>query len=221
MSAYAGKADLPVAHPDFRVWTQPGHPSRADRGPQWEQLHFCANIKPTGYQEGRATEGLLMSKFKCLVAVVGWLVAAQPSFADDREKVIGIWKLVSQEIEIQATGQKEPVMGRSPTGYAIFTAEGRVMFVLTGEGRKPPQTVQDRADLLNSMAAYTGMYRLEGDKWITKVDVAWNPEWVGTEQTRFFILDGDRIHVTSTWRIMPNWADKGMQRSLLVFEKAK
>jgi hypothetical protein len=50
------------------------------------------------------------------------------------------------------------------------------MFVLTGEGRKPPQNVQDRADLLNSMVAYTGMYRLEGDKWITKVDVAWNPE---------------------------------------------
>jgi Lipocalin-like domain len=162
-----------------------------------------------------------MSRFKCLVAVVGWLVAAQPSFADDREKVIGIWKLVSQEIEIQASGQKEPVMGRSPTGYAIFTPEGRVMFVLTGEGRKPPQTVQDRADLLNSMAAYTGMYRLEGDKWITQVDVAWNPEWVGTEQTRFFKLDGDRLHVTSTWRIMPNWADKGMQRSLLVFEKTK
>lgn len=67
-----------------------------------------------------------MSTFKCLVAVVGWLVAAQPSFADDREKVIGIWKLVSQEIEIQASGQKEPVMERSPTGYAIFTPEGRV-----------------------------------------------------------------------------------------------
>jgi hypothetical protein len=189
--------------------------SRADRCPQLEQLNFSANIKPTGSKE------ILMSTFKCLVAVVGWLVAAQPSFADDREKVIGIWKLVSQEIEIQASGQKEPVMGRSPTGYAIFTPEGRVMFVLTGEGRKPPQTVQDRADLLNSMAAYTGMYRLEGDKWITQVDVAWNPEWVGTEQTRFFKLDGDRLHVTSTWRIMPNWADKGMQRSLLVFEKTK
>jgi hypothetical protein len=33
---------------------------------------------------------------------------------------------------------------------------------------------------------------------------------------RFFKLEGDRLHVTSTWRIMPNWADKGMQRSLLV-----
>ena len=29
------------------------------------------------------------------------------------------------------------------------------------------------------------MYRLEGDKWITKVDVAWSPEFVGTEQTVF------------------------------------
>ncbi|MGY4424528.1 hypothetical protein ACVWY2_006977 [Bradyrhizobium sp. JR6.1] len=162
-----------------------------------------------------------MSTLKWLVAIVGWLIAAYPSFADDRDKVIGIWKLVSQEIEIQATGQKEPVFGRSPSGYAIFTAESRVMFVLTGEGRKPPQTVQDRADLLNSMAAYTGIFRLEGDKWITKVDVAWNPEWVGTEQERFFKLDGDRLQVTSTWRIMPNWQDKGMQRSLLVFERVK
>jgi lipocalin-like protein len=159
-----------------------------------------------------------MSKFNWLAAVFVWLAAVPPSFAVEREQMIGIWRLVSQEIEIRATGQKEPVMGRSPSGYAIFRAEGRV---LTGEGRKPPQTVQDRADLLNSMAAYTGMYRLEGDKWITKVDVAWNPEWVGTEQTRFFKLDGDRLHVTSTWRIMPNWQDKGMQRSLLVFERAK
>jgi hypothetical protein len=65
------------------------------------------------------------------------------------------------------------------------------------------------------------MYRLEGDKWITKVDVAGNPELVGTEQTRFFKLDGDRLHVTSTWRINPNWADKGMTRSALVWEKSK
>jgi lipocalin-like protein len=159
-----------------------------------------------------------MSKFKYLAGMVALLFATLPSFADNREKVIGIWKLVSHDIEIQATGQKDPAYGRSPTGYAIFTAEGRVMFVLTGEGRRPPQTVQDRADLLDSLTAYTGMYRVEGDKWITKVDVAWNPEWVGTEQTRSFKLDGDRLYVTSVWRIMP---DRGMTRRLLVFEKVK
>jgi hypothetical protein len=65
-----------------------------------------------------------MSKFNWLATVFVWLAAVPPSFAVEREQVIGIWRLVSQEIEIQATGQKEPVMGRSPSGYAIFTAEG-------------------------------------------------------------------------------------------------
>jgi hypothetical protein len=37
------------------------------------------------------------------------------------------------------------------------------------------------------------MYRLEGDKWITKVDVAWSPEFVDIEQTRFFKVEGDRL----------------------------
>jgi len=62
--------------------------------------------------------------------------------------------------------------------------------MITGEGRKAPNTDQDRADLLKSMVAYTGMYRIEGDKWITKVDVSGNPAWVGTEQARFFRFDG-------------------------------
>jgi hypothetical protein len=112
-------------------------------------------------------------------------------------------------------------MGKHPTGYAIFTPEGRAMFVVTGEGRKPAKTVEDRADLLSSLVAYTGPYRVEGDKWITKVEVAWNPEWVGTEQTRFFKVDGDRLQVLTTWRVMPNWPEKGMTRSILTLERAK
>jgi polar amino acid transport system substrate-binding protein len=112
---------------------------------------------------------------------------AKPSIADDRSKVAGLWKLVSYEVEIQATGQKEPVMGQNPTGYASFLPEGRVFFILTGEARKPAKTDQERADLLGTLVAYTGTYRIEGDKWITKVEVAWNPEWVGTEQARILL----------------------------------
>jgi hypothetical protein len=162
-----------------------------------------------------------MVKFKWLVVLVLFLVAVQPSFADDGVKIIGIWKLVAYEVEIQATGQKEPVMGQNPTGYVIFTPEGRVFFVLTGEGRKPAITIQDRAELLNSLVAYTGTYRLEGDKWITKVDVAWNPEWIGTEQARSFRVDGERLQVLTPWRVMPNWPEKGMTRSIVTFERAK
>ena len=160
-------------------------------------------------------------RFKWLVALVWFLILVQPIFADDRAKIIGIWKLVAYEVEIQATSQKELVMGKNPTGYTIFTPEGRVWFVLTGEGRKVAKTIEDRAELLNTLVAYTGMYRIEEDKWITKVDVAWNPEWVGTEQRRFFKVDGERLQVLTPWRVMPNWPEKGMTRSIVTFQRAK
>jgi hypothetical protein len=162
-----------------------------------------------------------MVKFKWLVILVLFLFAVQPSFADDRAKLLGTWRLVSFEWEFQATGEKEPLLGKNPAGYIIFTPEGRFMAILTGEGRKAPKTDQDRADLLKSMFAYTGMYRLEGDKWITKVDVAWNPEWIGTEQVRFFKVDGDRLQVVTTWGADPNGPEKGMGRGVGTFERAK
>jgi hypothetical protein len=160
-------------------------------------------------------------RFKWLAVLVLFLTLVQPSLADDSSKLIGIWKLTSFEVEMQATGQKEPVWGQKPTGYVIFSPEGRAFFILTGEGRKPAKTAQERAALLNSLISYTGMYRLEGDKWITKVDVAWSPEFVGTEQARFFKVDGDRLQVLTTWIIHPNWPEKGMVRRILTFERAK
>jgi hypothetical protein len=162
-----------------------------------------------------------MFKLKCLVVLILLFVAAPPAFPDDGAQPVGAWKLVAYEVEIQATGQKEPVMGKNPTGYVVFTPEGRVWFVLTGEGRKAAKTVQDRAELLNSLVAYTGRYRLEGDQWITNVDVAWNPEWVGTEQKRHFKVDGERLQVLTPWRVMPNWPEKGMTRSIVTFERVK
>jgi len=162
-----------------------------------------------------------MIKFKWLVTAFLFIFAVQPSFCDDCAQVCGVWKLVSYDIEIQATGQKMQPMGKNPTGYVIFTPEGRVFFVLTGEGRKAPKTVQERADLLSSLVAYTGTYRLEEDKWITTVEVAWNPEWVGTEQTRFFRVDGARLQILTPWRVMPNWPEKGITRSVVTFERTK
>ncbi|HET6460847.1 MAG TPA: lipocalin-like domain-containing protein [Syntrophales bacterium] len=162
-----------------------------------------------------------MLKLRSVAALILILVSSQVCFADDGAKIVGVWKLISFEVEIQATGQKEFVMGKNPTGYAIFTSEGRVWFVLTGEGRKSPKTIQDRAKLLDSLVAYTGTYHLEGDTWITRIDVAWNPGWVGTEQKRFFKVEGDRLSVLTPWRIMPNFPEKGMTRNINIFERVR
>ena len=159
-----------------------------------------------------------MAKVRWLLIAALFLIAGQPSFADDRAKVIGVWRLVSFEVEFQVTGEREHIRGKNPTGFIIFTPEGRMMVVLTNEGRKAPKTDQDRADLFNSMVAYTGIYRIEGDKWITKVDVSANPALVGTEQARFFRVDGDRLQEITTWTPRP---EKGMGRTVITWERAK
>ncbi|MGB8408340.1 MAG: lipocalin-like domain-containing protein [Gallionella sp.] len=162
-----------------------------------------------------------MSRYKWLAILLLSFTILQPSFADDNAKILGAWKLVSYEVEVQATGEKMFPMGKNPTGYVIFSPESRLWFVLTGDGRKPAKTAEEKAALLDSLIAYTGKYRLEGDKWITSVEVAWNPAWVGTEQSRTFKVEGERLQVFTPWRVMPNWVDKGMTRSIVSFERSK
>lgn len=135
------------------------------------------------------------------------------------ENLLGIWKLLSYEIEIQQTGEIIYSMGQKPTGFACFTKNNYVMVTLTGEGRKAATNDHERANLLNTIVSYAGTYRIEGNEWITTVQVAWNPDWVGTEQRRQFDIQNKQLKVLTNWRVMPNWADKGMQRSIITFEK--
>jgi hypothetical protein len=113
--------------------------------------------------------------------------------------LVGSWKLVSFEIEAQATGKRESLMGRNPIGYIMFGADRRMMAVITAEGRRPANTESGRSALLLSMIAYSGLYRIEGDAFITKVDASWNEVWTGTEQVRHYKLEGDRLDITSAW----------------------
>jgi hypothetical protein len=162
-----------------------------------------------------------MFKFKCFVILVWLLIVVQPSFADDRASILGTWRLFSYEAEFQATGERVPTLGKNPTGYIIYTPEGRLMALLTGDERKAPKTDQDRADLLKSMFAFTGIYRLEGDKITIKIDVSWNPAWVGTEQIRFFKFDGDRLQIITGWVQSTAQPEKGMARAIATFERVK
>jgi hypothetical protein len=159
-----------------------------------------------------------MLKLKWLVVFVWVLAIVQPCFADDRAPIVGIWRLVSFEREYQVTGEREYPMGKTPTGYILFLPEGRMAVVIMGEGRKAPSTDQDRAGLYNSLVAYTGRYRVNGDKWITTVDVSANPAWVGTEQTRSFRVIGDQLQEMTAWAARPN---NRMARAVLTYERAK
>lgn len=159
---------------------------------------------------------------KAIVALVlGGLLMAQSASADDSAKLVGTWKLVAYETEFQDGSPRRSIFGNNPTGYGIFTAQGRLIAVLEAEGRKPAKTDEERAALLRTTVAYSGMYRIEGDKWITNVDVAWNPAWHGTEQVRYFKLDGDRLVITSAWAPDPSLPGTPMTRGVLTWVRAK
>jgi hypothetical protein len=137
---------------------------------------------------------------KAFIAIFLMLVYAMPCLAEERQDIVGIWKLRTYDVEFQNTGETKATFGANPNGYIIFTSDGRMMVMLTAEGRKAPETDADRVAAFRSMSAYSGMYRLEEDRWITTVDITWNEAWIGTEQTRFYRLEGDTLTVTTAWR---------------------
>ena len=60
------------------------------------------------------------------------------------------------------------------------------------KGVRRPTTDEERAAAYRSMVAYTGKYTVEGNKWTTKPDVAWNESYM-VDQVRYFKLNGDKL----------------------------
>jgi hypothetical protein len=131
------------------------------------------------------------------------LLVSSAALADDTEKLLGTWKLVSFFTEDVQTKQHNNIYGEHPEGRIGFTP-GRFFAVTTAEGRKAPQTPEEQAAAYRTLTAYTGKWRVDGEKFITKVDVAWNPAWVGTEQIRFWRLEENRLVITSAPILFPN-----------------
>ena len=144
-----------------------------------------------------------------LLLLCAFLLIALPLQAAEKDKIVGTWKLVSVMYEDAQTKQRTPVLGEHPRGYQIATPEGRWLALVTADGRPVPKTDEDRAKALRTMISYSGRYRVEGDKVITKVEVAWNEAWVGGEQVRFIRFEGDDIlHIESPPMPHPNVNDR-------------
>ena len=158
---------------------------------------------------------------KWTMVILGVLVAANQGLAQEREKLIGVWKLLSFDVERQATGERKPQYGNKPNGYIVFTSEGRFIGMVTAEGRKPGSTDAERAALHRTMIAYSGTYTVEGEKFTTKVDISWNESWTGTEQVRFYKLSGGRLDIISAWQPATNQPELGMARGILTWERVK
>jgi hypothetical protein len=130
---------------------------------------------------------------------------------DTANSIVGSWKLVSFQFESEGSGERFDAYDEHPEGFAIFT-EARVLFLLTAGDRLATAPADE---LFDRMMAYSGRYRVQGNRVITTVDSAWHPAWVGTEQTRIFKRNGDTLSLMSDFLDFPKFPGQRVRGTVM------
>jgi len=137
--------------------------------------------------------------------------------------LVGTWKLKSYVREVAATGERYNERGEHPNGYLSYSADGRMYAIITWENRITPRDIvptdEERIKLFSTMISYAGTYTFDAEKVVHHVDISWNQNWTGTDQVRFYKLDGNTLTITSA--LAKNFTDGREGRSILVWEKLK
>src|SRR6478736_4006129 len=135
------------------------------------------------------------------IVVLLALQAASPSLADDRDRLVGTWKLVSAVSEDLTSGQKTNIYKGTPVGFITYGADGRVMTIIVDSPRQKPAgataSAAEAEALFRSMAAYAGSYTIKGNQVIHRPDASWNETWTGTDQMRDYKFDGERLSLAT------------------------
>jgi len=133
--------------------------------------------------------------------------------------LVGSWRLIAYELEIRGRSERRLPMGPRPRGRLVLTVEGLMLGLITAGERAPGRSEAELAALYRTMLAYTGRYRVEGDRFITTVDASWNEAWNDTEQERSFTLHGDRLDIVSPWEAHPLKPDAPHARGILSWRR--
>jgi Lipocalin-like domain len=103
---------------------------------------------------------------------------------DEATRLTGVWILRSARLERVDDGETILPYGDNPRGVLILHEGGRMAAIIT-----PSDHTGDKPPPQRKLLAYSGRYRIEtGNRFVTDVDIAWIPSWVGTPRGRNFSL---------------------------------
>ena len=116
------------------------------------------------------------------------------------ESIQGRWKLIAAEdLRADGTTARYP-WGRHPVGSIVVERDACYLQIMSSDtpsfsSATPTPVEQMRATLLSSYIAYSGTCVIDeaAGKVTLKVDAAWRPDYVGTEQVRFFRFENGRL----------------------------
>jgi len=138
-----------------------------------------------------------MSHRVIAAVIAGLLIAAGPAAA---ETLVGRWRLLAAEdLRTDGTVARYP-WGRHPIGSIV--AEGGACYLQIMSSDTPAFQAgatsvgdQMKAALLSTYIAYSGPCAFDDGAGVVtlKVEAAWRPDYVGTEQKRFYRFEEGKL----------------------------
>ena len=138
-------------------------------------------------------------------------------------RLLGTWKLISAIREEKPSGVKTDLFGSNPTGFLNYSPDGRMLtLIVRGDRKRPagyPISPEQAEGLFRSLMTYAGTWEIRGDEVFHYVDASANEIWTGSEQKRFYKLDGDRLSLSTPVNADP--IDGKISVRSMVWEKVK
>ncbi len=135
-----------------------------------------------------------------LAAAIALWTASWPAQGADNAPVVGTWQIKSFSIVTLDTNETSRPFGDDLVGYIQYSPGGHMLVFLAKAKIKSPAgpayTDAERTEIHRNMfGAYAGTYRVEGNKVIHQVVASWRPDWIGTDQIRYFEIDGKKLTI--------------------------
>ena len=125
-----------------------------------------------------------------------------PSGSALAQALIGGWRLVSWRIEYPATRRVTEPFGPAPEGLIVYTPDGYMSAAMQRPAR--PRLARenlaavsdaDKAAAFASYLQYCGHWHVEGSDVHHVIELAMNPNLLGTRQVRGAMLKGDELEL--------------------------
>jgi len=122
---------------------------------------------------------------------------------------------------------KDEAYGPNPIGFLTYTADGRMMGILTNSGRKPLSKAwkvapaEEKAEAFSTSLSYAGTFTVSGNRVTHHVEASTDPNRLNKDLARIVVkLQGDRVTLRTADPLV--W-DDGVQYAYqeLVWDRVK
>ncbi len=146
-----------------------------------------------------------LASLATVLVVVAVFSAPQRALAQGesgQSSVLGTWVLVSEVV--QQGGKSTEPLGHDPLGLMMLDRGGRFMLMIArrdlpkfAANKRNGGTAEENKAVLGGSLSFFGTYSVAAGVLTLKPEASTFPNWNGTDQKRFFTINGDEMKWTN------------------------